>query len=154
MCSGCQAPLDALGRHRASCTLSSGIRKRATPVEHSGEDLLRGGCSSPLQRLFKRHEHQCRCRTAGALRFLSGLTIQWGSPVGCGRLAAQCPVCCKRASPLRRSGRCRAAQGEGTFPELIGTGRCMLAVVTIETGGRWSSSDSWPSPKRARSPST
>ena len=43
---------------------------------------------------------------------------------------------------------------ERTYPELIGTGRCMLVVVAIETGGRWSdesvgSSDSWLSPKRA-----
>ena len=27
---------------------------------------------------------------------------------------------------------------ERTYPELIGTGRCMLVVVAIETGGRWS----------------
>ena len=51
LCEGCQGPLDPLGRHRASCTCSGRIKKRATPTERTAAHLprsrsLRGTFSS------------------------------------------------------------------------------------------------------------
>ena len=33
VCSGCHAPLDLLGRHRAACARTGRLKKRATPIE-------------------------------------------------------------------------------------------------------------------------
>ena len=66
--------------------------------------------------------------------------ILWGSAVGGGR-----SVLSATGEPHPHTAEVdgvvllRARQDkERTYPELIGTGRCMLVVVVIETGGRWS----------------
>ena len=33
VCSGCHAPLDPLGRHRAACARTGRLKKRATPID-------------------------------------------------------------------------------------------------------------------------
>ena len=144
-CNGCHAPLDVLGRHRASCTVSGRIRKRATPIERTVARI---------------------CREAGALvrfnAFLRDMNINVGAAderrievlaqdlpsFGGAQLAVDVTL----RSVLSATGEphphtaevdgvvlLRARQDkERTYPELIGTGRCMLVVVAIETGGRWS----------------
>ena len=40
-CNGCHAPLDVLGRHKASCTVLGRIGKRATPIERTVARICR-----------------------------------------------------------------------------------------------------------------
>ena len=43
VCSGCHAPLDPLGRHRAACARTGRLKKRATPIERMLVRVCREG---------------------------------------------------------------------------------------------------------------
>ena len=144
-CSGCQSPLDALGRHRAACPSTGRLKKRAIPIERV------------LARV---------CREAGARvrfnAFMRDMNIGVGATDG-RRIevlaqdlpcfgGAQLAVDVTLRCALTRTGEPHphAADVDGavlvkarhdketTYPELINSGRCRLVVVAIETGGRWS----------------
>ena len=143
VCEGCQAPLDAYGRHRAGCSRSGRLKKRATPTERA------------LARV---------CREAGARVMFNVLLwdMNVDVPASGGRrievLAQDLPcfsgtqlaIDITLRSPLTSAGEAHpnAADTDGavllqarrdketTYPELT-AGRCKLVVLGIETGGRW-----------------
>ena len=143
VCEGCQAPLDAHGRHSAACPRSGRSKKRATPIERVLAHV---------------------CREAGARvtfnAFLRDMNV--GVPASDGRrievfaqdlpcyAGTQLAIDITLRALLTSAGEAHpgAADTDGavliqarrdketTYPELAG-GRCKLVVVGIETGGRW-----------------
>ena len=63
---------------------------------------------------------------------------------------SRCAVSCLQVSPTLTLPLRERQDRERTYLELTGTGRCMLVVVGVTSP--WT--DSYPSPKRGRSPST
>ena len=144
-CEGCHSALDARGRHRAACTLSGRVKKRATPIERV------------LARV---------CREAGArVRFdayLRDMNVDVVASDGrrievlaqdlpcCGgaQLAVDITLRCvltRTGEPHRNAADVDGAvlvnarrDKEAKYPELVASRRCKLIVVGIETGGRWS----------------
>ena len=56
-CNGCHEPLDTLGRHRAACTRSGRVKKRAGPTERVLARVCReAGGPSEIQCCSARHE--------------------------------------------------------------------------------------------------
>ena len=53
-CEGCQAPLDPLGRHRASCTRSGRVKRRATAIERMTTRVFREAGACVRQNVFLR----------------------------------------------------------------------------------------------------
>ena len=72
-CSGCQSPLDPLGRHRAACP--------RTGRTCSGQSMPRSRCESQDQRILAGHEHRgSEPMMGGALRFSPKICLASGEP--------------------------------------------------------------------------
>ena len=143
VCSGCHAPLDPLGRHRAACARTGRLKKRATPIERMLVRVCREGGARVRYNAFLR-DMNVGVRASDERRIEVLALPCFGG--------AQLAIDITLRGVLSSSGephsnaadvdgavlaRARADQ-EATYPELL-TGRCRLVVMAIETGGRWSS---------------
>ena len=145
-CEGCGRPPDARGQHRAACMRSGRVKRRAAAPE------------AALARVCR--EAGAVVRTNAKLRDMNlGIAaaderavevLAQGLPL---RAGAQLAVDITVRSVLTGDGtpRPRAADTDGVvassaradkearYPELVAGGRCVLVVLAVETGGRWSS---------------
>ena len=144
-CGGCGAPPDPRGIHRATCTSSGRVRKRAAPVERM------------LARVFR--EAGARVRFNAFLRDMNvGVAASDARRID--KLAQDLP--CFGGSQLAVDVILRIVLGyfgepqqeaadidgaillqarrdkESTYPELVASDRCRFVVVALEPGGRWS----------------
>ena len=88
-------------------------------------------------------EHSTRPDDRRIEAIANGLTL-WGGTQLAVDTTLVSPLT-RDGQPRRRAGRCTGAalqdarrRKERTYPELIGSRRCRLVVLGIETGGRWS----------------
>ena len=145
VCNGCHEPLDAHGRHRAACTRSGRVRKRATPTERMLARICREAGARVKYNAFLR-DMNLGVR-ADDVRRIEVLAQDLPCFNG-----VQLAVDVTLRSALCGSGEPQpgAAEVDGavlfqarrdkerTYPELVNGRRCRLVVVAIETGGRWS----------------
>ena len=144
-CEGCGRPLDERGFHRAACPCSGRLKRRATPVERAVARICR--------------EAGAVVRTEARLKDMNlGIAAADGRRIDvlaqglpC-RSGAQLAVDVTLRSPVTARGEAqpRAATIDGAvaerarrdkedaYPELVACRRCVLVVMAIETGGRWS----------------
>ena len=145
ICEGCHSALDVRGRHRAACTLSGRVKKRATPTEH----VLARVCREAGARV--RFDAYLRDMNVGVLASDGRRIEVLAQDLSCFG-GAQFVVDITLRSALTRAGEPQrnAADKDGAvlisarrdkeakYPELATSRRCKLVVVGIETGGRWS----------------
>ena len=142
-CEGCGAPLDDLGDHRAACSVSGRLRRRAKPIELAWSAVFaEAGAVVADQVLLRDTNLPVRSRDSRLLDF-----VAWG------RMFSQ-PVCgdATIVSPLHRDGTPHALapdidgasfsraleRKENTYPELASPNQYgELTVLACETGGRW-----------------
>ena len=142
----CRRALDPYGDHRAACAQSGILRNRAGPLERATARMCReAGARVTTNTLLTdlNIEHSTRPDDRRIEVVANGLTL-WGG--------TQLAIDTTLVSPLTRDGQPRRPAGrftgaalrdarrrkERTYPELIGSRRCRLVVLGIETGGRWS----------------
>ena len=143
-CSGCHEPLDPLGHHRAACSHSGRIQRRATPIERVIARICReAGARVKFNALLRDMNVRVASSDARRIEVLAQDLPCFGG--------SQLAVDVTLRSPLTRSGEAQpgAAEEDGAillqarvdkenkYPELL-NGRCRLVVVALETGGRWS----------------
>ena len=80
VCNGCHEPLDAHGRHRAACTRSGRVRKRATPTERMLARICREAGARVKYNAFLR-DMNLGVRANDEER-IEVLALHW-RPVGC-----------------------------------------------------------------------
>ena len=142
----CRRALDPYGDHHAACAQSGILRNRAGPLERAKARMCReAGARVTTNTLLTNLniEHSTRPDDRRIEVIAKGLTL-WGG--------TQLAIDTTLVSPLTRDGQPRRRAGrftgaalqdarrrkERTYPELIGSRRCRLVVLGIETGGRWS----------------
>ena len=145
VCDGCLEPLDPWGRHRAACTRTGRIRKRATPTEKMLARICREAGARVKFNAYLR-DMNVNVRAADERRIevlaqdlpcfngvqlavditLRGVMSKDGQPHP--QAADVDGIVLEHA---RRD-------KEAKYPELVASGRCRLVVLAIETGGRWS----------------
>ena len=144
-CEGCGQVLDARGMHRAACSLSGRVKRRATPTERALARVCReAGATVRLNAYLKDMNLGVHAADARRIEVLAQ-----GLPC---RAGAQLAVDITLRSVLSASGepKPRTADEDGivaeaarrdkeaAYPELLTARRCDLVVVALETGGRWS----------------
>ena len=144
-CSGCQAPLDPHGRHRASCPRTGRVKERAGPVERVMARTCReAGARVRFNAFLRDMNIGVRATDVRRVKVLAQDLVCFGG--------AQLAVDVTLRGVLSRAGELHphAADVDGavllearrdketTYPEVVASGRCWLVVVVIETGGRWS----------------
>ena len=144
-CEGCGSLLDARGTHRAACTRSGRIKRRATPTEIALARVCREA-GAVVQTNVRLRDMNLGIPAADERRLE---VLAQGLPCHGG---AQLAVDITLRSALTAEGRPkpRAAVEDGAvaeaarrdkedaYPELLAARRCALVVIAIETGGRWS----------------
>ena len=143
-CSGCHEPLDPLGHHRAACSHSGRIQRRAIPIERVMARICReAGARVKFNALLRDMNVRVASSDARRIEVLAQDLPCFGG--------SQLAVDVTLRSALTRSGEAQpgAAEEDGAillqarvdkenkYPELL-NGRCRLVVVALETGGRWS----------------
>ena len=141
----CHARLDTLGRNRPSCTRSGRVKKRATPIERVVGRIFREAGASVRQNVFLKDMNvQVAAEDARRIEVLAqDLPCHGGAHLAIdvtlrGVVTAQGeaqPHAADRDGIVLEQAR---RENENTYPELVGSGRCKLVVLAIETGGRWS----------------
>ena len=128
VCSGCHAPLDPLGRHRAACARTGRLKKRRLQSNAFLRDMNVGVRASDERRIeVLAQDLPC----FGGVQLAIDITLR-------GVLSSSKEPH-SNAADVDGAVLARArADKEATYPELL-TGRCRLVVMAIETGGRWSS---------------
>ena len=143
VCEGCQAPLDTYGRHRAGCSRSGRLKKRAIPTERALARVCREEGATVMSNVLLRDMNVDVPASGG--RRIEVLAQDLPCFTGT-HLAMDITL----RSPLTSPGEAHpnAADTDGavllqarrdkerTYPELT-AGRCKLVVLGIETGGRW-----------------
>lgn len=144
-CEGCQAPLDPLGRHRASCTRSGRVKRRATAIERMTARVFREAGACVRQNVFLRDMNiNVPAQDSRHIEVLAqDLPCFAGAQLAVDITLRSALSCNGEAHPhaADRDGAVlvQARQDkETTYPELASSGRCKLVVLAIETGGRWS----------------
>ena len=162
-CAGCRAPLDPLGRHRASCTRIGRVKTRASPVERVMARICREAGANPrFNALLRDMNIVVRATDNRRIEVLAQDLPCFGG--------AQLAVDVTLRGVLSSEGEAHphAADVDGavllearrdkerTYPEVVAASRCWLVVVAIETGARrqWSSPLNSYSPRRERCPQT
>ena len=138
-CEGCHSVLDARGRHRAACTLSGRVKKRATPIERV------------LARVCREADAYLRDMNVDVAASDGRRTEVLAQDLPCfggAQLAVDITLRCvltRAGEPHRNAADVDGAvlvnarrDKEAKYPELVASRRCKLVVVGIETGGRWS----------------
>ena len=136
--------LDVRGVHRAACTLSGRVKKRATPTERVLARVCReaGACVpfAAFLRDMKRRRGRQRRQTNRGLG--AGPSMLWWYSTRSRHHFAECPDTCggesqRNAADIDGAVLINARREEPKYPDLAACRRCKL-VVAIETGGRWS----------------
>jgi len=144
-CEGCGQALDVRGLHRAACSHSGRLKRRATPTERALARVCREAGAVVRYNAFLKDMNLGV--HAGDLRRVEVLA----QSLPC-RAGAQLAVDITLRSAVTAAGeaRPRAAEVDGAtadaarrdkeaaYPELLAARRCCLVVVALETGGRWS----------------
>ena len=144
-CEGCHSALDARGRHRAACTLSGRVKKRATPTER----VLARVCREAGARVrFDAHLRDMNVDVAASDGRRIEVLAQDLPCFGGAQLAVDITLRCvltRAGEPHRNAADVDGAvlvdarrDKEAKYPELVASRRCKLVVVGVETGGRWS----------------
>ena len=145
VCSGCRAPLDPLGRHRAACPRTGRLRKRASPTER----MLARVCREASARVrFNAFLRNMNVNVAATDERRIEVLAQDLPCFGGAQLAVDITLRCVLSSVGEPHSNTADVDGaalmvaredkERIYPELTMSGRCRLVVVAIETGGRWS----------------
>ena len=145
VCSGCRAPLDPLGRHRAACPRTGRLRKRASPTER----MLARVCREAGARVrFNAFLRDMNVNVAATDERRIEVLAQDLPCFGGAQLAVDITLRCVLSSAGEPHPNTADVDGaalmvaredkERIYPELTTSGRCRLVVVAIETGGRWS----------------
>ena len=144
-CEGCHARLDEYGRHRASCTRSGRVKKRATLTERMVVRIFREAGATVRPNVFLRDMNVDVSAADGRnVEVLAQDLPCFGG--------VQLAVDITLRSALSSEGEAHLdaadidgavllkarADKETQYPELVRSGRCRLVVLAIETGGRWS----------------
>ena len=144
-CEGCGSVLDATGHHRASCTRSGRLKRRALPLERTVGRICREAGATVRQNVKLRDLNLAipasddreievvafglSCRAGAQLAvdvtFRSPLTAA-GEPHP--QAATQNAVCANSAR----------SDKESKYPEFLESRRCALIVLALEVGGRFS----------------
>ena len=142
----CRRILDPLGDHRAACSRAGVLRSRGVPLEHAAARVCReaGARVTMHTRLNQLNIPAVNHMDDRAIEVIAnGLPLWQGSQLAVDTTLVS-PLT-SAAEPRRRGGRfagtaLHAARQtkERTYPELVGSGRCRLAVLAMEVGGRWS----------------
>ena len=142
LCEGCHAPSDPLGRHRASCTRSGRIKKRATPTERTVARIFReaGGCVR--QNVFLRDTNinvaaQDSRRIEVPKICLASVEHSWRWTSLYATHLTSNGEAHPQAADVDGSSLDPGKTRQGNVP-IATSGRCKLVVLAIETGGKWS----------------
>ena len=142
-CTGCGAPLDPLGRHRASCPRTGRVKIRAGPIERVLARICReAGARVRFNALLRdmnvgvpvADNRRIEILTqdlpcfGGAAQLAVDVTLRGGF-VQCRRVPSTADIEGVILSEVRRD-------KERRYPELVAGRRCRLVVVAIETADR------------------
>ena len=144
-CEGCGRSLDCHGHHRGACPSSGRLKKRATPAEKAVARACReAGAVVQANVLLRDMNIGVSAADNRRLEILAqGLPFKAGSQIAvdvtmrsaltsCGQPRMRAAVedgCIAEAARVDK---------EKKYPELLEARRCELAVLAMETGGRWS----------------
>ena len=146
-CNGnsCRACLDALGDHRAACSLAGRLVLRSSPVERMWARVCREGGARVQTNVFLRDLNLRGVEAQDGRRIeviANGLPLYHG---------AQIAIDATIVSPVRADGLpiARSDENDGValrnaravkfrkYRDLVQGRRCRLLVAGVETGGRW-----------------
>ena len=141
----CGQPLDQWGWHRGACPKSGRIKIRGTTIEKVVARIFReSGANVQTNRLLSDYTLDVAPGDGRRIEvFASGLNLYGGVPLA---------VDVTQRSALGINGEACLASStvdgailiearldkEDTYPKLLGSTRCLLLVLAMETGGRWS----------------
>jgi hypothetical protein len=143
-CTGCGCPVDARGRHYASCTKTGRLKKRAAEPERVLARICREAGAVVRQNvLLKNLNANVRASDKRAVEVVAqGLPCRGGK-----QLAVDVTLRSVLAADGTPHSRAASADGvvalrarqdkQSTYPELVKAPRCELVVVAVETGGRF-----------------
>ena len=144
-CGGCGAPLDPRGIHRAACTRSGRVRKRAAPVERMLARVFReAGARVRFNAFLRDMNVGVAASDARRIEVLAqdlpcfggsqlAVDVTLRSALGCSGEPQQGAADIDGAILLQAR-----RDKETTYPEVVASNRCRLIVVALEIGGRWS----------------
>ena len=113
-CEGCQAPLDPLGRHRASCTRSGRVKRRATAIERMTARVFREAGACVRQNIFLRDMNiNVPAQDSRHIEVLARSAVFRRCTIGGRHHVAQCAQLQWWSPPTRR-GPWRSRPGAGT----------------------------------------
>ena len=144
-CEGCGRSLDTRGSHRASCTASGRVKRRATAPERALARVCRE--AGAVVRTNAKLKDMNLATTVADGRLIEvlaqGLPLQAGTQLAVDITLRS--VLTATGDPHPRAATVNGVVADGArrdkeeqYPELLTSRRCALVVVGIETGGRWS----------------
>ena len=126
------------GRHRAACTLSGRVKKRATPIERVLAWVCREAGTRPFRRIPPRHERGRGCQPWQTHRGLGARpSLLWRCTACSGHHTPLCLDTRGRTAPQRgRCGRCCAGQCQERQRSQVPRAGCFQSLQTRRRGSR------------------